>query len=410
MIKVKELIKNKNAFLQVVKEWFSNYRIQISFVSILLISILPFIFKFLGINDRFSSIPCTIITSILLIFCYLINFKLISNKDTLLIVLVNIVSLIVTLLLEGALGVITIYVNMLLMLFLFNNLKFPKLYCLWVHAIQAIAILLWLQTLDTTYIWRAYVTEPSGLYVNPCTVAIMALASFYHIFICVTSFEIDNKYVKVLFWALTIYAFAKTYLLILDSGCRASLLALLLFCISFALKDKIASKYSFCIKAAVIFCLTFPLIYIGLSLMVGNFEFFGKGFFTQRDNVWQSVYELIYKSPIIGVGSENDILLMGHLMDDAHNLFLGIWKNIGLIPMFTLGLMFSQGKNIDDVTPLNRVAKMAFLTAFFISTVETVLNGNEYYIFYFTLLLTMEKDLDTNFGNNMLRSLTSDGN
>ena len=135
----------------------------------------------------------------------------------------------------------------------------------------------------------------------------------------------------------------------------------------------------------------FPLVYIGLSFVLGNFEFLGKNFFTQRDNVWKDVYELIFSSPLFGVGSENDIYLMGRMMDDAHNLFLGIWKNIGLIPMISMAVVFCQGENIKKVTPENRLSKIAFLSAFLINMVETLLNGSEYYIFYFTFLLTIQE-------------------
>ena len=131
--------------------------------------------------------------------------------------------------------------------------------------------------------------------------------------------------------------------------------------------------------------------FISTLFVLGNFEFLGKNFFTQRDNVWKEVYELIFSSPLFGVGSENDIYLMGRLMDDAHNLFLGIWKNIGLIPMISMAVVFCQGENIKKVTPENQLSKIAFLVAFLISMVETLLNGSEYYIFYFTFLVTVHE-------------------
>jgi hypothetical protein len=151
------------------------------------------------------------------------------------------------------------------------------------------------------------------------------------------------------------------------------------------------TKYPLIIKCAVLFALLFPALYIGLSFVIQNFEFFGKNFFTQRDNMWKAVYSLIFQGPIFGVGTNSDIPLLGGQLDDAHNLFLGIWKNIGLIPMISVAFAFCRGKNIKNVKYNELIPKLAFATIFFVSAVETVLNGPEYYIFYFTLLLTMKE-------------------
>ena len=370
---------------------------HLTFGMILLVSILPFFLKWMGFQERFSSVMCSIITIVALLMCYLINFNKVSTINSVIILIINIISLVFSLFLHENFGVVTVHINMLLMLFLFNNMTFSKKQCLWIHALQATFIFLWLQTLDTELMWKSFVFEPSGLYVNPCTVAIMTLSCFCHFFIVMDSIKTKHIFSKVAVCIICLMITAGTFSFIADTVCRASLLAFCLLIVLFIFKKKVARKYSFYIKCAVLATMVFPVIYIALSFVIENFEFFGKNFFTQRDNVWQAVYELIFASPLFGAGSENDIYLMGKLMDDAHNLFLGIWKNIGLIPFVSMAVVFCQGKNIKHVTDENQLSKIAFLSAFLISMVETLLNGSEYYIFYFTFLLTVQEESKEKF-------------
>lgn len=365
---------------------------NLTFGLILLVSILPVLLKWIGLQERFSSVLCSIISIVALVVCYFINFKKVSTVNRIIILVINAISLVFSLVLNGNFGVATVHINMLLMLFLFNNMIFPKKYCLWIHALQAIFIFAWLQTLDTELMWKSFVFEPSGLYINPCTVAIMTLACYYHFLIVLNGVDSKKLFCKLLGCIVRMALTVVTFGYITKTVCRASLLGLCLFILLYIFRGKVAGKYSVCIKCAVLATMFFPILYIGLSYVIENFEFFGKNFFTQRDNVWQSVYELIFSSPLFGAGSENDIYLMGKLMDDAHNLFLGIWKNIGFIPMVSMAIAFCQGKNIKNVTVGNRLSKIAFLSAFLISMVETLLNGSEYYIFYFTFLLTIKEE------------------
>lgn len=364
-------------------------RNKLTFVIIMLVSILPFFLKWIGIQARFSSVVCSIITIGLLLICYLVNFNKVSTRSNLIILIVNIISLLFSLVLHENFGVATVHINMLLMVFVLNNITLSKKQCLWIHTIQAILIFMWLQTLDTELMWKSFVFEPNGLYVNPCTVAIMTVSCFCHFFIVAHGLAPKGLFCKLTIYVACLAITVRTFLFITETICRASLLTFCLFLVLFALKKNVMRKYGFYIKCAVLATMLFPLFYIVLSFALENFDFFGKGFFTQRDNVWMIVYKLIFSSPLFGVGSENDIYLMGRLMDDAHNLFLGIWKNIGLIPMISIAVVFCQGKNIKKVTPENQLSKIAFLSAFLLSMVETVLNGSEYYIFYFTFLLTI---------------------
>lgn len=361
----------------------------ITYWLVLLFSVFPFVFKYLGIQERFSSIQGTIATTVVLLVCFFMNFKQVVNKNRLICLLINLLFLTVTVMFKGGLGVATIHINMLLALWIFNNMKFKRKQCATIHILTAVLLLFWLLSLDMSLMWKSFVFEPSGLYVNPCTVAILGLACYYHAIAFFELIHTKKKFFKRCFYiAITVAA----GILIVNTVCRSSLMAFFVFFVLLFFKDKVSRKYQTILTYALIFVLVFPIVYIYLAQVMEGFEFFGKNFFTQRDNVWKSVYSLIFEEPILGAGSNSDIFLMGGLMDDAHNLFLGIWKNIGIVPMVTMFIVLRQGKNLKKVTKQNQIMKIMFLTGLVISTVETMLNGSEYYVFYLTFLMTVAED------------------
>ena len=358
----------------------------ILFFSIFLISILPIIFKTLNLHSGFSSTTCTALTTLILFFCYCVNANKILSVDFLVLTLINIASLLITISFRGAVGVSIIYLNILLLLQLLNNATFTKRQCQFLHLCIALPLLFWILSLNTELAWKAYVCEPDGTYVNPCTMAIITLACFYH-FIIFFDLTIRTKWLRnIAYIVLSLFA-----IYFIDTAvCRASLMSLFAYWGLSLFQKKIATNYKMVLTAILLFSFIFPIVYIGLYYLIGNINFFGKNLFTGRQIVWSSVYENILEFPIFGAGSGNTIANVDNgFMDDAHNLFLGIWKNIGIIPVISIFLMFLFGKNLSSISGTNKKAKIMFLTCFIVSTVETVFNGSEYYIFYITLLITV---------------------
>lgn len=364
-------------------------RNQLTFWLVLLCVLIPFLFKLVGLHERFSSQASIVATTVLLSMCTAVNFREIGTKNRVLCLIVNMVCLLVTVITVGALGVSLIHINTLLALWLFNNVVFCRKQGAVIHLAMAVMIGLWLTTLNYTYIKNAYVTELNDMYVNPCTVAIMTLACYYHLLLFMECTPIKNKWLK---YAVLVISTVVALHLILESVCRATLLALIAFGGLVVFRKFMIKYYRPILICAMIFVLLFPFAYIFLAQVSDGWEFFGKNFFTGRQVVWQSVLESIAEHPVFGAGSGDDIALKDRFMGDAHTLFLGIWKYIGIVPMITMMCVIPQGKNMKQISRNNQLGKLMFLTCLIISTVETLLNGAEYYIFYLTLLITVEKD------------------
>lgn len=360
------------------------------FLSVLLVSLLPIFFKELHIHEAFSSIPCTIATTVILFFCYIVNQKKLLTRQFILWLLLNAVSLVIPVMHGGALGVATVHVNTFLLVHLLNNTLFSKKQCQIVHLCTATYLLLWILSLDRELAWKSFVFESDGSYVNPCTMAIMMLSCYYH-FIIFLDLTLRKKWIRnVLFIILSVFAVT----IINETVCRASLMSFLGFWLFSILKKPIENNYKKILFIVLMISFLFPILYIFLSYSIDNVNFFGKNFFSGRDVVWRSVYENIFDHIFFGAGSGDTIKLGRGSMDDAHNLFLGIWKNVGIIPVVSTFITILSGKNINTISNKNIKAKLMFLTCFIVSTVETVFNGPEYYMFYLTLLITVREEPD----------------
>ena len=81
----------------------------------------------------------------------------------------------------------------------------------------------------------------------------------------------------------------------------------------------------------------------------------------------------------------------GTLTDSAHNVFWGLWKTVGVVPLIVFVYCICKGKNIGKVTKVNKIEKKMFLACIVISAFETVFNDSNLYIFFISLLLTQKE-------------------
>ncbi len=354
------------------------------FIFLLILS--PFLLKTIGVHERFSSPISIVVNFLLLLASYIIYKKQEEFEDFYTIFMCNLLALIVTLFFYSGSGAAITYINMILMINLFNNLRLSKYQGVLLHGAISIYLAFWLLSIDTSQVANAYMEDPSGLYINPCTFGILSLAFYFHTTICVNFLLEDKKVERIV---LNVLLFAVALYLVDLSRCRASLLALLAFGGLQFFKDFIKKHYRGVLLGALATSLIFPLVYLAIYQMGGTFEFLGKSFFTGRQLLWDSTIDLITKSPILGSGTNIEIYYKDNIYyDEPHNLFLGIWKSLGLLPVITLFILFISGKNVDKVDKTNVLAKIMFVACLVISTVETVLNGSEYYLFFLPLLLT----------------------
>ena len=358
------------------------------FLGVLVVALAPIIFKVSGLHDNFSSVLCTVFTTGVLMICYLAYWKrLVSSKFGWLFI-INVGSLLISVLLNGSLGVIAIHINMLLLINLFNNITFSSKQVCFTHILVGAYLLSWILTLNYKLAWRAVFFDPSGKYINPCTVAIITLACYYSLFV-VIDVTVKKFWVKTpIIIVMSILTLYNIYL----SVCRSSLLALLAFWVFCILEKFVIRKYRKITIFLIFATILIPVIYIVLYNVVDDWEFFGESFFTGREVVWVSTFENISEGVFFGAGSENSIKLGHTLMDDAHNLVLGVWKNLGLIPVISLFVLFTQGKNLKWISTNNKKSKLMFLSCFIASMSETLLNSSEFYMFFIPLLMTIRSD------------------
>ncbi len=357
---------------------------------IALVALSPMLFKAVGLQERFSSPICILFDFALLCLCYqVIGYKK-EFKRFYLLFAVNIASLMITLTVYGGIGVALVHLNSLLLVYLFNELEFSKAECAALHFVMWITLFGWMLLIDTSDVYFAVMWEPNGMDVNPCTFGILSLASYYHVYRCIQLlFSAGKKRTQ----ALHFISFVLAFYFVSLSNCRASLLALMAFGLANIFNGYIIKHYKKILLGMLFLSFLFPIAYLLLYNISGGFDFFGKNFFTGRQKLWESVFQLIGKNPIFGSGAQADIAYGDIFYDEPHNLFLGLWKSIGLLPVASLIIVLLSGKNVRKNDTYS-AAKIMFLSCLIVSTVETVLNGSEYYLFFFTLLITPAENKD----------------
>lgn len=356
------------------------------FLGVLVVALSPIIFKVLGLHDNFSSVLCTVFTTGVLGLCYLTYGKKFVSSSFMWLLVINAGSLVISIVLNGSgLGVAAIHINTLLIVNILNNTTFKKEQVCLVHLLVGLYLLFWVMSLDTRLIWRSYVCDPDGQYVNPCTLAIITLASYYHLF-AFADLVIKRFWMKMLL-IVPLSAWALYYIYI--SVCRTSLLALFAFWAFCVMKRPVLGNYRKITVLLISLAFIFPAIYIVLYNTMDDWNLFGESFFTGRQVVWPSTFENILDNAFFGAGSESTIELRHGLMDDAHNLILGVWKNIGIIPVISLFVIFLRGNNIRWISINNQRTKIMFLTCFIASIAETLLNSSEFYMLFIPLLMTI---------------------
>ena len=122
-------------------------------------------------------------------------------------------------------------------------------------------------------------------------------------------------------------------------GCRSALLFFLLYSILMVFRKKITKNDKFIRKLCIIFLIIsfcLPIVYLFLYNQIGNFEIMGKSFFSGREKVWLEAYKQIKISPLFGSGTEFVMAYGKEVTESTHNMLLGLWKNLGIIPTISV--------------------------------------------------------------------------
>ena len=363
---------------------------KLIYTSILIIVCIPFLFYWLGIHELFSSPLSIAITSAILSVCLFSVYRTAFNGKDLLILYVCLSFLYLNYSIYGNMGANLTLFNILALLIIFNNIAFTKKQVERIRIIIVALLFLFLITLKIKPNYNSILVYTiRGDEFNPNVFGMFILALYFQTFLYFGN-KLNGKCIKFMFFTIiTLLAFK--YINISNS--RSSLISIGIFLILYIVKIVNLRNYRKMLFCMVIMILIFPFIYLSVIKLVGNIEWLGKSIFTRR-LVWQSAISLIKTHPVIGCGTKADMLAThtGMYTTSAHNVFLGIWKTLGIVPLITLMIYLVQGKNINHVSKDNYLAKKAFLCSMLVCIFETMLNDSDIYLFFITLLMTIKEN------------------
>ncbi len=357
-----------------------NYYILICIICI------PFVFNWAGWHDFFSS-PISIgIISVLLTILLIANFREAMKKSDFLVLLLIVAMLVITAMNYKGLGCVFACYNIFVMCVLFNNVNFEKKQVESLHLLIVILLGVFFFTLDIEKVYSSIIIyQKNGVEINPNAFGILVLAFYFH-FLLLLNTKFKKRFKGFLFLCVTPVAIY--YVQLSDS--RSVYIALLAFLIMYLIKDWEMKNYQKWLVVFVAIAIVFPFVYLEFTDIIKGMEI-GQKSLLSRERTWQSTIELIKRFPILGSGTEYSMATQaGGITSSAHNVFLGFWKTVGVVPMLTIAVYLNRGKNIKKISVSNRMSKKMFLSCLIICTLETLINDNDTYLFYMTLLLTVQ--------------------
>lgn len=358
-------------------------RQRITYLLMLFVLLCPFVLRFTGEGKLLSSVLGIIGIFVFLVICSVINFKAINKRDWI-ILLVSLFFLFVSVIINKSYGVVVTFLNMSLFLLVLNNVSFSIRQ---VELIRLITIVL-LYLLITSFKFRK---KYGVLWVydgydelNLNTYGLLLFMLYLNL-ACFLDLIIKKRLIKgIIFVGLTVFSLYNIW----ETACRSAIVSLIFFC-GLLLVDR--CNYKKVLLVLVFAGLLVPVFYISLYEILGSIEFLGKSLYTGREIVWLNTWEAIKSSIILGSGTGVGILSVdGELTDSAHNIYLGFWKTVGIVPMLSFVWFLLRGRNSATVTPQNLVAKKAFLCCMVVCMVETLINDSNFNFLVMLLLINVE--------------------
>lgn len=357
---------------------------------VLVILVLLQAYSIFNISNTAVEQRVIILSSIGAIIMLFANYKVIGSTWNFLILMICVGSLIITCVLHSGLGSALMAFNLLIFAVVFNNISISQTLYRVIHILCAVLLTYYLLTIDMTTAYSTTVMDRFGNRLNANVVALWALAALLHWVSFLYTQETKRWLKGLLFVVLSV--FAGYYIITCNS--RTALVAVIFFwilCI-FVRKPIKNNAYRKISVILLLLSLLFPLIYIGLSGHVTNFQFLGKSFFSGRQNVWGDALEAIKEYPIFGSG--NDIMMTnvaGTYTSSSHNMLLGMWKMFGIIPTFTTAFFLVNNNNNASFGERNRIAQFAFLSSLICCFFESFYTYSHLYLFFALFLIAFVK-------------------
>lgn len=299
-----------------------------------LLCVLP-ILAYVSLQYRVNSAileACLIITFFVLISIWILSVNCFNYNDFI-VLLINFCSILITVTVFPGIGCALNYLNLFLCFMIFNKVNFSKKAITVAHVLLLIALLLFFMTstYSITWNWVSFY-DKNGVKINNNTVAFVLVAVY--IYLSTFLLKKKKKWRYIIVTGLYIFCFALVNVL----GCRSAMLFFLLYAVLALFRKRIFKKKSWrkiCVVLLLIsFCI--PIVYLYLYNHIENFEIFGKNIFSGRENVWASAFQQIKEYPIFGSGTKFSLNDGTHgTTESTHNMLLGLWKNLGIIPAIT---------------------------------------------------------------------------
>ena len=322
------------------------------------------------------------------------NWRLVGKWYKWAIIAVNLASLAYTLSYHSGLGIALAFFNLLVALFVFNNLALTETEKRFLHFLSAALLLLFYFASNFGKIYGMITMRDfRGAFLNSNVVGMLLLALLFHAFNYVARLELDKN--KKAFWLCAVVAVLGY--LIYFSGCRSAIISLVAFLalLAFGKLYKKPIPYGYYKTAALLILvvsIAFTIVYVYLSYHIADLTILNKKLFTGREIVWQSAYGLISEHPFFGNGT--DVLLDtvgGNKTTSAHNMLLSFWYTIGAIPTVTTALFFVNRTRKTASENRDGITQFALIASLFICFFESFYADPNLQIFFVMLLLSNVK-------------------
>ncbi|MBQ8447882.1 MAG: O-antigen ligase family protein [Clostridia bacterium] len=360
-------------------------------ITAILLLALPFVglFTLIGRFLKLINVLMLLVTFAMMSILFLLNFDK-FNKKMLIVLALNAASVVVTGIFYSSWGSIVQFLNLLLMMVVFNNMSVTQKIYRILHVTVTVTLSLYLFTMKVVNHNLSMIFDLFGNNINSNTVSILYLAAAFHLVCFIETLNVSER-VNIIFkvLCLAIYGY-KIY----EFASRSALISLVLFiALIFIFKKPFSYKVlRRIVIAALVFSLLFAVVYVGLYSVLGNFKILGKSLFSGRQIIWSSAFYLIMAYPIFGCG--NSILFQtieSRFTSSSHHMLIGVWKILGIIPMLTTILCFIN-KFKDDIEGRELTTpQMAFISVLPICFFESFYTDSYLYIYFILFLLRYVK-------------------
>lgn len=300
-------------------------------------------------GNKVAEIAIIIITVVFLLYLYLTS-RIVGDTRVVLLLSCTVVSLFITAFVNGGWGAVLNYIILMLSSILFVSYGISRKKTKIIFMLNGVLLLLFLLCLNIRKNYSSFVFHTiMGVEINPNMVGMIALISFFSLLNYIR--DIKYKFLKFI-GILVVGGVCGLYIYI--SECRSVLLCLLVFLFLWFFKKRTFKQSTFrkMICASQIASLVFVAFYLYLyrqSFSSVEIDFFGKSFFSGRQIVWQSAFDVFLQHPVIGSGASVELeSVKNTLTVSAHNTIMSILYIFGIVP--TICYLLFLGKKYDNVT------------------------------------------------------------